>query len=81
MATTKAKVEMPVNEEGERMVKIRLPITRDDQKAVYVRVNDRTWLIPRGKEWEVPECVAEVLENAEKQQLERMEFENKVQKG
>ena len=81
MATTKAKVEMPMNEEGERMVKIRLPITRDDQKAVYVRVNDRTWLIPRGQEWEVPECVAEVLENAEKQQLERMEYENRVRKG
>ena len=81
MATAKAKVEEPIVEEGDKLVKIRLPITRDDQKAVYVRVNDRTWLIPRGQEWEVPECVAEVLENAEKQQLERMEFENKVQKG
>ena len=81
MATTKAKAEEPMNEECEKLVKIRLPITRDDQKAVYVRVNDRTWLIPRGQEWEVPECVAEVLENAEKQQLERMAFETKVQKG
>lgn len=81
MATTKAKAEEPVvNEAGEKMVKIRLPLTREDTKALFVRVNHRTWLIPRGKEWEVPECVAEVIEHAEQQELERMEFERKVQK-
>lgn len=81
MATAKAMADVPAVEAGEKLVKIRLPLTREDQKAVFVRVNTRTWLIPRGKEFEVPECVAEVIEHAETAQLERMEFENKVQKG
>ena len=81
MATTKAKADVPAVEAGEKLVKIRLPITREKQKAEFVRVNTRTWLIPRGVEVEIPECAAEVLEHAETAELERMEFENKVQKG
>lgn len=80
MATTKAIAEEPVVKAGEKLVKIRLPLTREDPRALFVRVNHRTWLIPRGKEFEIPECAAEVIEHAETAQLERMEFENKVQR-
>lgn len=51
------------NTNGEKLVRIRLPKERRDQEDVFVGVNERTWLIRRGIEVEVPECVAEVLEN------------------
>ena len=65
MATEKTKVEKV--EEKEKMVKIRLPRTRANEGDVFVGVNDRTWLIKRGVEVEVPECVAEVLRQSEEQ--------------
>ena len=50
----------------EKTIKIKLPKRRDgERKDVYVSVNDRTWLIQRGVEVEVPECVAMVLEASE----------------
>lgn len=49
----------------EKMVKIRLPRERDDKSPVTVWVNERSWVIQRGEEVEVPECVAEVLRNKE----------------
>ena len=49
----------------EKLVKIRIPRERDRQDDVFVCVNGRTWLIKRGVEDEVPECVAEVIRNAE----------------
>lgn len=51
----------------EKMVKVRLPRYRDDEANadVVVYVNERSWLIKRGEEVEVPECVAEVLKNQE----------------
>lgn len=52
-------------ENGEKLIRIRLPKERRDQEDVFVGVNERTWLIKRGVEVEVPECVAEVLENRE----------------
>ena len=45
----------------EKLVKVRIPKTKENQDDVFVSVNNRTWLIQRGKEVEVPECVAEVL--------------------
>lgn len=50
---------------GEKTVRIKLPKERREQEDVFVGVNERTWLIKRGVEVEVPECVAEVLENRE----------------
>ena len=52
-------------ENGEKTVKIKLPKERRDQEDVFVGVNERTWLIKRGVEVEVPQCVAEVLFNRE----------------
>jgi hypothetical protein len=49
----------------EKVVKIRIPRLRDNQDDVFVGVNGRTWLIKRGVEVEVPECVAEVIRNSE----------------
>ena len=49
----------------EKLVKIRIPKERGNDSDVFVSVNDRTWLIKRGVEVEVPECCAEVLRNQE----------------
>lgn len=50
----------------EKKVKIRIPRGRKDEGDVYVSVNDRSWLIKRGVEVEVPECVAKVLAHQER---------------
>jgi hypothetical protein len=72
--TTEAKTEKP---KKEKMVKIRLP--RDKKNpTLFVSVNDRNWLIKRGIDVEVPECVAEVMRNAERAQVEADEFEAQV---
>ena len=49
----------------EKMVKIRIPRTKQNQEDVFVSVNMRTFLIKRGVEVDVPECVAEVLRHQE----------------
>ena len=76
MATTEAtKTE---NVAKEKTVKIRLPLTRDMKDDVFVSVNARTWQIQRGKEIEVPECVAEVLRNQEIQLEQAMMYHDSV---
>lgn len=64
------------NGAGEKLVRIRLPKERRDQEDVFVGINERTWLIKRGVEVEVPECVAEVLENREMMLEVIMAFED-----
>lgn len=59
------KKEKPTERPTEKMVKIRLPRERDDKSPVTVWVNERSWVIQRGEEVKVPECVAEVLRNKE----------------
>ena len=63
MATAKKENEGMTTAEGtaEKKVKLRIPRTKSENDDVYVSVNDRSWLIRRGEEVEVPECVAEVL--------------------
>ena len=61
MANTTANKPEEVKVTKEKLVKIRIPKTKENQGDVYVSVNDRNWLIKRGVEVEVPECVAEVL--------------------
>ena len=48
-----------------KTVKIRIPREKGNNADVFVSVNEKTWLIKRGEEVEVPECVAEVLRNRE----------------
>ena len=69
--------EKPVKE---KLVTIRLPLTRENQGDVFVRVNHRTWLIKRGETVQVPECVVEVLNNSERALMEGIEYQSKVQK-
>lgn len=56
----------------EKKVKIRLPLIpgAEKQEALFVGVNDREWVIPRGKEMEVPECVVEVINHSEEMQIQ-----------
>lgn len=67
---------MKENPSNEPMVKIRLPRIKKDQEDQFVSVNERTWLIKRGVEVEVPACVAEVLRNAEAMQEEAYAYES-----
>ena len=62
MAETKKAIAA---EEQEELISIRLPLTKELQNDVFVRVNSRTWLIKRGETVKVPACVVEVLEHAE----------------
>ena len=64
----------------EKLVKIRIPRTKADQEDVPVWVNNRSWLIKRGVEVEVPECVAEVLRHQEEMLEEIMLFEDQHQR-
>ena len=65
----------------EKMVRVRLPKTKELQDDVYVSVNQRNWLIKRGESVEVPACVAEVLQHSEDMASEAMAFDNRVSKG
>ena len=65
----------------EKMVKIRIPRLKADQEDVFVSVNMRTWLIKRGVEVEVPECVAEVLRHSEEMMENIMLFDEAHKKG
>ena len=64
-----------------KMVKIKLPKTKELKEDVFVSVNFRTYQIQRGVEVEVPDFVAEVLQNKEKMLEEILLFEEQVQKG
>lgn len=66
--------------EKEKLVKIRIPRERERQDDVFVCVNGRTWLIKRGVEVEVPECVAEVIRNAEEVAEQAYTFNESVKK-
>ena len=72
MANTKDTVQAPV---GEQMVKIKLPLTRNEKDDVYVALNGKTFLIKRGEEVEVPVGVAEILQHSEEMLAQAMEFE------
>lgn len=82
MATSKApqeEKETAKTPETEKMVKIKMPLTRNEKDDVFVSVNMRTWLIKRGVEVEVPECVAEVLRHQEQSLEEAYEYTEKMQ--
>jgi hypothetical protein len=67
---------MSKRSKNEKTVKIRLPRDRREQEDVFVGINERTWLIKRGVEVEVPECVAEVLRHREEMLEKIMAFED-----
>ena len=65
---------------AEKRVRIKLPyvpgVLEDDK---YVGDNGKTYLIKRGEYVEVPESVVEILEGAEKFELEGAETRRKLQ--
>lgn len=63
----------------EKTVKVKIPRLKKDQEDAYVSVNDRTWMIKRGVQVEVPECVAEALRHQEEvlEEIYLFESENK----
>lgn len=75
----KADTAEDPKENGPRMVKIRIPKTKEEKEDVFVSVNFRTYQIQRGVEVEVPDFVAEVLQNKEKMLEEIMLFEEQTQ--
>ena len=76
MAETVKKTEAP----KEKMVKIRIPRVSAKQEDVPVWVNEKSWLIKRGVDVEVPECVAEVLKHQEEMLEVIMLFEESAKK-
>lgn len=65
----------------EELVSIRLPLTKENQADMFVRVNQRTWLIKRGVTVQVPRCVAMVIENSERAMLEGMAYQQAHEKN
>ena len=61
--------------EQEELISIRLPLTKELQNDVFVRVNHRTWLIKRGETVQVPACVVEVLEHADQATAESLQYQ------
>ena len=65
--------------EAEKKYKVRIPRDKSiegEDPGLFVSVNERSWLIKRGVEVEVPECVVEVLkwmEEAEDMQIQYAE--------
>ena len=72
--------EAKKTEAKEEMVKIKLPRLTKNDEDVFVSVNERTWLIKRGVEVEVPACVEEVLRHKEEMEEEAYAFDSGVQK-
>ena len=52
--TEETKEQAPKASEQEELISIRLPLTKELQNDVFVRVNHRTWLIKRGEKPAVP---------------------------
>lgn len=65
----------------EKKEKIKLPITRTDKNDKWCAVNGKTYLIKRGVEVEVPECVAEVLRHEEEMLSIGMAYEAEASKN
>lgn len=64
---TKAEKSVETNVPEVKMVKIKLSRTRKDGKGQYVNVNNHSMWIPRGEVVEVPDYIAEVLQNSAEQ--------------
>ena len=76
MAETVKKTEAP----KEKMFTVKIPRTSAKQEDVFVSVNERTWIVKRGVEVEVPACVKEVLEHQEEMLEAIMLFEESAKK-
>ena len=77
------KKQQQTAQEGEEMVEIRLPLSKEtsQNRPLFVRVNGRTWGIPKGQRVMVPKCVEEVIETSEELQLEAIKYSAALQNG
>lgn len=50
----------------QEMVTVYVPKASGDEPTLFVSLNSRTWLLPRGKQSEVPKPVAEIVWQMEK---------------
>lgn len=63
----------------EKKVIVNIPLVRGTRNDdVFVSVNDRKWLIKRGVDVEVPECVGDVLKNEAKQLYAAAQYEGSL---
>jgi hypothetical protein len=66
-------------ETKEKLVTINIPLVRGARNDdVFVSVNDRKWLIKRGVDVKVPECVKEVLEHEAHQYYAAAQYESSL---
>lgn len=79
MEENKVTATAPAKKATEKLVKIKLPRVKGED-AVFVSVNERTWLVKRGIEVEVPECVEEVLRHQEEMLEQAEAFDSGVKK-
>lgn len=63
---------------AEETVFIRLPINKENEGDVFVRINERTWLIQRGVRVEVPRIVADLIAQQEEAEQEMYERRRKL---
>lgn len=79
MAEKKIETEVKTAVKKDRKpVKIKLPRVKGED-AKFVSINERTWLIKRGVEVEVPHCVYALLQLEEKALEEAYEYDEKAQ--
>ena len=64
-----------------KMVTIKLPLTRTEKNDEYVAVNGKTYLIKRGVAVDVPDFVAEAIQNSEAMLSVSMAYEEKAKEN
>lgn len=81
--TTEKVKETKTNEpKGEKMVKLRIPNSRDDDEGdVFISVNERTFQIKRGETVTVPESVAAAYRDSERQKDRNYRYIKKMAKN
>ena len=62
----------------EKLVRVRIPVSKDEEGDVFVSVNDRNWYIKRGAEVEIPECAASVLLRREQRIADALAYEDRM---
>ena len=79
MATKKTETiaETPVVEK-EKMITFTLEKNRYETLPMYVMVNGRSWLIPRGVEVTIPECAYLQVEHRRKMEAEALQYSESI---
>ena len=65
----------------EKMVKVNIPYIKGESRDQFVGINGKRYQIQKGKDVEVPESVAFVLKEREKQILATLDYEESVSKA